>query len=114
MLVLSRKAGEKIHIGDGITIEVRRVAGNRVTIAIDAPRDLRILRGELEKAVDAFEDTTLAEAVDEPRAAEEAAGGPRLECAAAHMPCTDRPATVIHNRLPLQAFRAAALRKLAR
>ena len=33
MLVLSRKTGERIHIGDNITIEIRRVAGNRVTLA---------------------------------------------------------------------------------
>lgn len=50
MLVLSRKTGERIHIGNDITIEIRRVAGNRVTIALDAPRDVRILRGELEQA----------------------------------------------------------------
>jgi carbon storage regulator len=50
MLVLSRKSGERIHIGNNITIEIRRVAGNRVTIALDAPRDVRILRGELEQA----------------------------------------------------------------
>jgi carbon storage regulator len=56
MLVLSRKTGERIHIGDNITIEVRRVAGNRVTIALDAPRDVRILRGELEQAAREFEE----------------------------------------------------------
>jgi len=54
MLVLSRKAGERIHIGENITIEVRRVAGNRVTLAFDAPRDVRILRGELERAAREF------------------------------------------------------------
>jgi carbon storage regulator len=54
MLVLSRKSGERIHIGDNITIEVRRVAGNRVTLALDAPRSLRILRGELEKVAHEF------------------------------------------------------------
>lgn len=47
MLVLSRKVGEKIHVGNDITVEVRRVSGNRVTLAIDAPRLVRILRGEL-------------------------------------------------------------------
>ena len=57
MLVLSRKTGERIHIGDNITIEVRRVAGNRVTLALDAPRDLRILRGELAQAAREFKDT---------------------------------------------------------
>lgn len=56
MLVLSRKIGEKIHVGGNITIEVRRVAGNRVTLAVDAPRDVRILRGELKDAALAFED----------------------------------------------------------
>lgn len=55
MLVLSRKIGEKIHVGNDITIEVRRVAGNRVTLAVDAPRDVRILRGELREAAMEFE-----------------------------------------------------------
>jgi carbon storage regulator len=55
MLVLSRKIGEKIHVGNDITVEVRRVAGNRVTLAIDAPRQVRILRGELKDAAMAFD-----------------------------------------------------------
>ncbi|MEM1305560.1 MAG: carbon storage regulator [Planctomycetota bacterium] len=55
MLVLSRKSTERITIGNNISIEVRRIAGNRVTLAIDAPRDIRILRGELEGAATAFE-----------------------------------------------------------
>ena len=45
MLVLSRKVGERIHVGDSITLEIRRIAGNRVTLALDAPLDVRILRG---------------------------------------------------------------------
>jgi carbon storage regulator len=55
MLVLSRKVGERIQIGKDVSVEVRRVAGNRVTIAIDAPRNVRILRGELQAAAEAFE-----------------------------------------------------------
>lgn len=55
MLVLSRKAGEKIQIGDDVTLEVRRVAGNRVTIALVAPKEVRILRGELKEAATEFE-----------------------------------------------------------
>ena len=47
MLVLSRKIGERIHIGDNIVIELRRIAGNRVSLAIDAPLDVAIVRGEL-------------------------------------------------------------------
>ncbi|MCA9234371.1 MAG: carbon storage regulator [Planctomycetales bacterium] len=68
MLVLSRKVGEKIHIGDGIVVEVRRVAGNRVTLAVEAPRELRILRGELYEAAKEFEEAEVAEEV--PAAAE--------------------------------------------
>jgi len=47
MLVLSRKIGEKLVIGDNITVVVSRVAGNRVTLGIEAPNDVRIVRGEL-------------------------------------------------------------------
>jgi carbon storage regulator CsrA len=47
MLVLSRKVGERICIGDDVTIVVQRVAGGRVALAIEAPRDVKILRGEL-------------------------------------------------------------------
>lgn len=54
MLVLSRKPGERIRIGDDIFVEIRRVEGNRVTVAIDAPRHVHILRGELEPFADEF------------------------------------------------------------
>ncbi len=54
MLVLSRKVGERIHVGDNIVLEIRRIAGNRVTLALDAPRHVRILRGELESAAREF------------------------------------------------------------
>lgn len=47
MLVLSRKVGEKIKIGETIEVIVTRINENRVTIAIEAPTDVRILRGEL-------------------------------------------------------------------
>ena len=47
MLVLSRKIGEKLVIGDNITVVVSRVAGNRVTPGIEAPSEVRIIRGEL-------------------------------------------------------------------
>jgi carbon storage regulator len=54
MLVLSRKVGERIHVGDDIVLEIRRIAGNRVTLALDAPRHVRILRCELESAAREF------------------------------------------------------------
>lgn len=50
MLVLTRKRGEEILIGDKIKLIVNRIAGNRVTLAINAPDNVAILRGELEPA----------------------------------------------------------------
>jgi carbon storage regulator len=47
MLVISRKDREQACIGDNIVITVRRVRGNRVRIAIDAPDSVRIVRREL-------------------------------------------------------------------
>jgi carbon storage regulator len=49
MLVLSRKLGESIHIGDKIKITVMRIQGSRIRLAIDAPAEIRILRGELDQ-----------------------------------------------------------------
>ena len=59
MLVLSRKVGEKLIIGENITIVVNRVAGNRVTIGIDAPEEVRIIRGELKPTIDQFQPRSL-------------------------------------------------------
>jgi carbon storage regulator len=47
MLVLTRKSGESIVIGDGITVTVAQVSGNRVKLTFDAPQECRIQRGEL-------------------------------------------------------------------
>ena len=47
MLVLSRKKNESIVIGDNIQIEVLKVSGNTVRIGIKAPREVKVLRGEL-------------------------------------------------------------------
>ncbi|TWU02272.1 carbon storage regulator [Stieleria varia] len=48
MLVLSRKTGEQLMIGDDIVVTINRISGNRVAIGIEAPRDVRIVRGELD------------------------------------------------------------------
>lgn len=49
MLVLSRKVGEKLVIGENIEVVVSRICGNRVTLAVGAPHDVRIVRGELKR-----------------------------------------------------------------
>ena len=47
MLVLSRKSGERILIGDDIRITVIRIGPNSVRIGIDAPGTMNIVREEL-------------------------------------------------------------------
>ena len=56
MLVLSRKAGQEIVVGDNVRITVTKVSANRVTLGIDAPDHVRILRGEIEPIACSFED----------------------------------------------------------
>lgn len=47
MLVLSRKTGEVLAIGQDITLEVISIDGDRVRLGIQAPKDTRIFRKEL-------------------------------------------------------------------
>ncbi|MBI1348489.1 carbon storage regulator [bacterium] len=47
MLVLSRKPGEKILIGENVTVTIVRIGPNTVRLGIDAPRDMNIVREEL-------------------------------------------------------------------
>ncbi len=47
MLVLSRKPGERIRIGDDVTVTVVRIGPNNVRLGIDAPRAMNIVREEL-------------------------------------------------------------------
>jgi carbon storage regulator CsrA len=47
MLVLTRKLQEKITIAGNITVTVLRVKGQTVRIGIEAPREIRVVRGEL-------------------------------------------------------------------
>ena len=52
MLVLSRKVGEKILIGDKISVTIVRVSGGGVRIGIEAPPELPVIREELKLAME--------------------------------------------------------------
>ena len=56
MLVLTRKVGQKLFIGDNIAVVVNRVAGNRVSLAFEAPEDVQIMRGEVREIRQQFHD----------------------------------------------------------
>lgn len=52
MLVLTRKIGESVVIGDDITITVLRVSGNQTSLGFTAPMSLPIHRHEIKKRID--------------------------------------------------------------
>jgi carbon storage regulator len=47
MLILTRRPGESIHIGDDIEISVLEIRGNQIRLGINAPADVLVLRSEL-------------------------------------------------------------------
>ena len=47
MLVLSRKPGQTLVIGDDVVVTILEVNGERVKIGVEAPREIPVLRGEL-------------------------------------------------------------------
>ncbi|PQZ96463.1 carbon storage regulator [Arthrobacter sp. MYb227] len=51
MLVLTRKVGEKILIGEDIVLTILEVRGDSIKVGIDAPRDVKIQRAEMVAAV---------------------------------------------------------------
>ena len=66
MLILSRRAGESVTIGNDIKVRVVSVSGNQVRLGIEAPREIKVLREEIIRAIE-----------EENRAAAEAAGATR-------------------------------------
>jgi len=49
MLVLTRKNGESIRIGDNIEITILSVKGSRVRVGITCPNEVPVRRGELQE-----------------------------------------------------------------
>lgn len=52
MLIITRKKGESLMIGDDIEITISKIEDGSVKIGIDAPKDMTILRKELYEAVE--------------------------------------------------------------
>ncbi len=52
MLILTRRVDERIFIGDDITLCVLDIEGNRVRLGLEAPRDVAILREEVQQRYD--------------------------------------------------------------
>lgn len=51
MLALTRKVGERIVIGDNIVVTVAGIKGDNVRLTIEAPKEIKIYRGEIYDAI---------------------------------------------------------------
>lgn len=51
MLALTRKVGERIVIGDNIVVTVVSIKGDSIRLAIEAPQEIKIYRGEIFDAI---------------------------------------------------------------
>lgn len=58
MLVLSRKVGERIWIGDEIAVTVVRITGGGVRLGIEAPAEMPVIREELKIKLEQSENET--------------------------------------------------------
>ncbi|WP_372717160.1 carbon storage regulator CsrA [Immundisolibacter sp.] len=67
MLILTRRAGETLMIGDGIEITVLGAKGNQVRLGVKAPRDVPVHRAEIYQRIqqERAENTLVTETVAE-------------------------------------------------
>ena len=56
MLILTRRVGETLMIGDDVTVTVLGVKGNQVRIGVNAPRDVAVHREEIYDRIKAEQD----------------------------------------------------------
>ena len=76
MLILRRKAGESLVIGDEVKLTVMDIYEGGVRLAIDAPRSITVLRSELLQAADANRDAVAGAEQSGPQELLDLLGGP--------------------------------------
>jgi carbon storage regulator len=69
MLVLSRKVGERLLIGDNIAITIVRIQGGGVRIGVEAPTHLAVVREELKAKLDQERQASIGDAPSSPKIA---------------------------------------------
>jgi carbon storage regulator len=65
MLIITRRPGERIMLGDDISVQVMEIVGNQVRIGIQAPKSVPVYREEIWEAVRAENQGAAADAPDE-------------------------------------------------
>ena len=73
MLVLTRKPGQSVMIGDGVEIQVLSVAGEKVRVGVTAPREVGIYRNEVYERI---EDERVDEALEKEQEREDRGSHP--------------------------------------
>ncbi len=51
MLIITRRPGEKVMLGDDVVVEIMEIVGNQVRIGVQAPQSVRVYREEIWLAV---------------------------------------------------------------
>jgi carbon storage regulator len=72
VLIITRRPGERIMLGDDITIHVMEIVGNSARVGIDAPKSLPVYREEIWAAVKEENQASGTEADSMPRPASDA------------------------------------------
>jgi len=121
MLVLTRKLQQQIKIGEQITVTILRVKGNTVRVGVQAPREVRVVRGELPKQDEAGEgavadDVSVEEVVVAIDETAEVASTAMTAPAETDQEAGETPAPLAASHLPLRRIRnrhgAAPLKQL--
>ena len=64
MLILTRRVGETLMIGDNVTVTVLRVKGNQVRLGVNAPKDVSVHREEIFERIQNETDESSDESAD--------------------------------------------------